>query len=133
MREHFGELDKARLVFDNLQITLSNVHMAVPTGKGLSTVADYRTVKRLVAEFAMPKPRLKNHPASLGEAAAAFCPLCMIKGYWKTLLHLDMHEVFTTVIPDVLYTPKHFLQGALKATIYSQAGMGEILEGTIGR
>ena len=46
-------------------------------------IADYRAVNRLVAQSALPMPRLEELGALLG-GAAAFCTLDVIQGYWQT-------------------------------------------------
>lgn len=47
---------------------------------------------------------------ALLSGAAAFCIPDMIQGYWQTLLHPVVRELFTTVINDDLYTPDRMPQ-----------------------
>lgn len=76
--------------------------MALPKGRSIGIVADYRAMNRLVPQSAMLMLRLKELRYMLS-GAAAFCTLDMIQGYWQTPLHPDERElssIWRVVHPD---------------------------------
>ena len=59
--------------------------------------------------------------------AVVFCTMDCLQGYWQCPLAEKVHEYFTLLTGDGLFTPTRVPQGVMNATSYFQAMMMEAL------
>ena len=134
LREHFQLLSDAEMVYPNPQAVCASVAMAFPRGPGKRY--------RLVADFSpingqcelVPGP-MKNPEIEVEKCAGskAFCTMDCLQGYWKCPLAEEVHELFTFVTQEGLFSPTRGPQGLTNATSYYQEIMMEVLDDLVGR